>query len=189
MGRTEIDAKIRERLSPTRDWLAALVAAWERLSERGQRKKVYEAAQIGKATAYRIVAGDVDNISGDTIERLRVAINDELGGGEEEDGVIPPFMVRVRSRGHFAALRAVDESHQRGDLDPLLEWLEAGRKLSATGSLAPLLEIVRRRIAVDTDLSQSGESVSSPLPAEVPERRRTVTPRSGTKADGRGVRR
>lgn len=142
------------RLRPDPAWYQAIRGAYARLDEHGQKKRVTEAANIGRSTAHRIVTGDDDLVSYDTMEALRLAINDELKADE-----IPPAFIPVRSTAHAEAAQALGAMDERGKLEAALEWMKIGEELASVGIFDAMLEALRRRVAAERESAQSSEAI------------------------------
>lgn len=162
MSRTEI----RKRFHPHPVWLKDLRGAWDRLTERGRKKKVQGAAGITRSTAHRITTAlenpeHLEEISLDTLEALRDALNKEL------DISLPPPVARVRSAAHHEAIGFAEQLDEEGTLGQFAAWISVGKRLASAGILTEILDALERRAGAEEAIDQSNEAISAPLPRVV----------------------
>lgn len=149
---------VKNRLLPDPAWSAGLRAAWKKLAARhGSKTRVQDAADVTRMTASRIVAGEDGDASYDTLESVRVAINQEL-----KESVLPPPFIPVRSMAHSRAIEAMRAMDERGQLDRMLAWIDVGVELSSSPDLFRyLLEQLQRRAAAEREKNESQDAIES----------------------------
>lgn len=144
------------RLAADPAWYRAIREAWNALDEHGQKKKVYEAAGMTRSTANRISLAKDGEVSFDTLEALRLAINKE-----RKAEIVPPAFTPVVSSEHYKACVAAAEMARRDRLAKLALWISLGEKLDERGGLDAMIEAIEHRLKALAALDQSDDEVAS----------------------------